>query len=402
VTEPASRLFRSFWLAGFESACHINRHGTRLDLVGATGHDRETAADYARVRDLGFATVRESVRWPVVDRGGRLDFSTVTSMLEAARRTRVQIVWTLCHYGWPDDVELLSPAFVERFARFSEAMARVVADHDDAVPLYSPINEISFFAYAAGEVGYIHPFLRGKGVDLKRQLVRAAIAGMEALRRVDPRARFIHADPLIHVVTPRGRPDLARAAADQRTAQFEAWDMLAGGMHADLGGHPRYLDLIGLNFYHANQWEYPGRRLRWEDVPRDPRWLPLRYLLKEVYDRYDRPLLIAETSHFGEGRGRWLGEAVEEVIAAREGGVPLEGLCVYPVIDRPDWDDPGHWHNSGLWDLRPAQDGRLERVRCEEYVEHLRRAQALLTRAARPGSGDREGERADGAGGLSR
>lgn len=393
MTEPLSRLFRSFWLAGFESACHINRHGTRLDLVGATGHDRETAADYARVRDLGFATVRESVRWPLVDRGGRLDFSTVTPMLEAARREGVQIVWTLCHYGWPDDVALLSPAFVERFARFSEAMAALVADHDDAVPWYSPINEISFFAWAAGEVGYIHPFLRDKGIELKRQLVRAAIAGIEAIRQVDPRARFIHADPLIHVVTPRGRPDLARAAADQRAAQFEAWDMLAGGMHADLGGHPRYLDLIGANFYHANQWEYPGRRLPWEDARRDPRWLPLRSLLEELYVRYDRPLLISETSHFGEGRGRWLGEVVAEVIAARERGVPLEGLCVYPVIDRPDWDDPGHWHNSGLWDLRPGRDGVLERVRCEEYVEDLRRAQALLVTASSGAGAGRAGLR---------
>jgi hypothetical protein len=335
VSAPSSRLFRSFWLAGFESACHINRHGTRLDLVCATGHDREAEADYARVRELGFATVRESVRWPLVDRGGRLDFATVRPMLEAARRQRVQIVWTLCHYGWPDDVDLFAPAFVDRFARFSAAMARLVADHDEAVPFYSPVNEISFFAWAAAEVGHIHPFARGRGMELKRQLVRAAIAGTEAIREVDPRARFIHMDPLIHVVPPRGRPDLARAAADQRASQFDAWDMLAGGIHPDLGGHPRYLDIVGANFYHANQWEYPDRRLRWEDTPRDRRWVPLRALLEEVHIRYDRPMLISETSHFGAGRGRWLREAVEEVVAARAVGVrAIDG----PYADFRDQD----------------------------------------------------------------
>ena len=359
-----SRLFRSFWLAGFESACHVNRQGERLDLVSATQHDRELDADYARVRDVGFGTVRESVRWHLVDRGRRLDFSTVRQMLEIARRQEIQILWTMCHYGWPEDVSLFSEDFVERFARYCAAMARIVSDTDDAVPFYTPINEISFFAWAAGEVGYMHPFRRGRGAELKRQLVRAAIAGMAAILEVDPRSRFIHVDPLIHVVTPRGRPELARAAADQRASQFDAWDMLVGGLHPELGGRPGYLDIVGVNFYHANQWEYPDQRLRWEDTPRDPRWIPLRLLLAEVHTRYGRPMLISETSHFGAGRGRWLREVAEEASAARSAGVPLEGLCIYPTIDRPDWDNPAHWHNSGLWDLVPAADGRLERVPC--------------------------------------
>lgn len=371
-----SRLFRSFWLAGFESACHINRQGRRLDLVCATQHDRELEADYARIRELGFGAVRESVRWHLVDHGSSFDFSTVRPMLEAARRQDVQILWTLCHYGWPEDVSLLSEGFVERFARYCGAMARMVSELDEAVPFYTPINEISFFAWAAGEVEYIYPFMRGRGGELKRQLVRAAIAGAEAILEVEPRARFVHVDPLIHVVTPRGRPELARAAADQRASQFDAWDMLAGGLHPELGGHPRYLDVIGVNFYHANEWEYPDQRLRWEDTPRDPRWIPLHRLLAEVHTRYGRPMLISETSHFGAGRGRWLREVAREACLARTAGVPLEGLCVYPIIDRPDWDDAEHWHNSGLWDLRRSEGGRLERVPCVEYLEALRQAQA--------------------------
>ncbi|MBA2458622.1 MAG: hypothetical protein H0V43_06670 [Gemmatimonadales bacterium] len=374
-----SALFRGFWLAGFESACHINRQGTRLDLVTATQHDRELEADYTRVRELGFAGVRESVRWHLVDGGRRLDFSTARHMLDAAGRQDVQILWTLCHYGWPEDVALLSSGFVERFARYCGAMARVVSDHGDEIPFYTPINEISFFAWAAGEMGLMYPFGVGRGAECKRQLVRAAIAGIEAIWEVDQRARIIHVDPLIHVVTPRGQPDLARAAADQRAAQFDAWDMLAGGLHPDLGGHPRYLDIVGVNYYHANQWEHPDQRMRWEDVPRDPRWVPLRHLLAEVYTRYGRPLVISETSHFGAGRGRWLREVADEARAARELGVPLEGLCIYPIIDRPDWEDPGHWHNSGLWDLRPVGDGRLERVPCVEYLEELREAQGRLS-----------------------
>jgi hypothetical protein len=154
--------------------------------------------------------------------------------------------------------------------------------------------------------------------------------------------------------------------------------MIAGRLHPELGGRAEFLDIVGVNFYHANQWEYPDQRLRWEDTPRDPRWVPLHRLLQEVHERYRRPLIISETSHFGEGRARWLREVADEVATARALGVPLEGLCIYPIIDRPDWDEPARWHNSGMWDLCRSADGRLERVPCEDYVVELRAAQARV------------------------
>lgn len=43
-----NRIFSSFWMAGFESACHINGKGIRLDMIHATQHDRFVDEDYAR------------------------------------------------------------------------------------------------------------------------------------------------------------------------------------------------------------------------------------------------------------------------------------------------------------------------------------------------------------------
>jgi hypothetical protein len=213
---------------------------------------------------------------------------------------------------------------------------------------------------------------------VKQQLVRAAVAGCEAVWQAAPGARVVHVDPLIHVVPPRGRPDLAEAAAGAHAAQFDAWDMLAGRRQPELGGHLRYLDIVGVNFYHANQWELPEVRLRWEDTPRDERWVPLHRLLAEVYERYSRPLLVAETSHFGVGRGPWLKEVASEVLQARLQGVALEGICLYPILDRHDWEDPDHWHNSGLWDLRRDEAGHLRRVLNEDYALELHQARRLL------------------------
>jgi hypothetical protein len=376
-------LFRSFWLAGFESASHVNINGQRIDMLAATQHETQADADYARLRQVGIASARDGVRWHLVDRGTHYDFASFLPMLRAAHHRRVQVIWALCHYGCPDDLDILAASFVDRFARYCRAVAQVVAAESDEIPFYTPINEISFLTWA-GDKGYINPHCRSRGHELKRQIVRAAIAGMEAILEVDQRARFVHVDPVFHVVPPRGQEQLADHAVSQTAGQFEAWDMLGGLREPELGGRPRLLDVVGVNFYHANQWEYPGDgpddRLRWEDTPRDERWVPLHRLLERTYRRYRRPMLIAETSHFGVGRAAWLAEIADEVALAFRAGVPLEGVCLYPILDRPDWDNVNHWHNSGLWDLRADEHGILQRVLHPPYAAALRSAQQRLAR----------------------
>ena len=365
-------LFDSFFLAGFESACHINRAGVRLNMLQFTQHDRQVFSDYELLRNFTIRTVRDGTCWPLIERAGTFDFSSLAPTVEAANKFGMQVIWNVLHYGCPDDVDIFAPSFVDRFARYCTALARYLNDHSDRVPFYTPINEISFLAWAAGDVGYIHPFGIERGVELKRQLIRAAIAGIEAIWQVNPRARIVQVEPVIHVMAPRDRPDLLERAAAQHASQFEAWDMMIGQVEPGLGGQPKYLDIMGLNYYHSNQWEHPDVRLRWEDNPRDDRWRPLHQLLAEVYDRYRRPLFLAETSHFGVGRGPWLREVVDDVKQAIIQGVPVEGITIYPIIDRPDWDDLDRWHNSGLWDLVPDDQGVLQRILNEDYAAVFR------------------------------
>lgn len=371
-------------MGGFESSSQINRAGVRVDMIKATQHDVLADLDYGLLPTQGITTARDSLRWHLIDRGGCYDFSSLTRQASAAARHGVQTIWDLCHYGWPDDLDIYSPAFVERFARFCAAAARFLGDFSPDIPVYVPVNEISFLAYAVGEVGFVDPQVPGRGGELKRQLARAAIAGMEAIWEVDPRARFVHVDPLIHILPPRGRPELAARAAQMRDWQFEGWDILCGRAYPDVGGDPRYLDIIGANFYHDGQWELEGDPLDWAQTPRDERWLPLRALLGEVWERYRRPVFLSETSHFGAGRCEWLGEVVGEVCAALAAGVPVGGVCLYPILDRPDWNDFSHWHNSGLWDIAPGADGTLVRVLNGEYAVALRRAQQTISSALAP------------------
>src|SRR5918995_5987099 len=128
MTFHSSRsLFRSFFLGGFECSSHRRSDGRRLDLLAATGHDRFVRDDYRALAHHGLATARDGFRWHLIEtKPDRYDWSSALPMLRAARESGVQIVWDLCHYGWPDDVDIWSPHFIDRFARFAMAAARIV------------------------------------------------------------------------------------------------------------------------------------------------------------------------------------------------------------------------------------------------------------------------------------
>ncbi|MEJ7713765.1 MAG: hypothetical protein WKF84_28940 [Pyrinomonadaceae bacterium] len=84
-------------------------------------------------------------------------------------------------------------------------------------------------------------------------MVRAAIEAVEAFWFVSPDARIVQVDPLVNVISGSPDPETQVIAEHYRLAQFEAWDMLAGHLRPELGGHTRYLDIVGVNYYPHNQ-----------------------------------------------------------------------------------------------------------------------------------------------------
>ncbi len=377
---------KSFWMAGFEGADHVNSHGMPLDMVALSHHDEHIEGDYRALSAWGVRTVRESMGWRLCERAGesagRFDFGRVRRFIEAAHQHGMQIQWTLMHYGTPADVSLLDDTLCERFEAFAHAAAEVIAACSKEAPVYTPINEIGFLAWAASQTRLFHPYGKddetapgttlNDGFNIKCRLVKAALAGMKAIRQVDPRARFLHVEPIVHVVPPENRPDLQALADEVASYQWQVWDLFCGTLLPELGGHPEALDLIGVNHYHSGQWEViTEKRLHWH--LHDPRRRPLQEMLQGVWSRYGRPLVIAETSHIGVGRSAWLNEVADQVRQARGHGVPVEGVCLYPIVDRPDWDNLEHWHHSGMWDHLPGGDsGRECRRQLDQgYAEAL-------------------------------
>lgn len=372
---PENPLFRSFFLGGFECSTHRNMSRRRLDMIAATHHDMLAYEDYAQLAEHGIRTARDGVRWHLVETTpGTYDWSSVLPMLRAAERAGCQVIWDLCHYGWPDDLDVFGAAFVDRFARYAAAFTRLHLEETGRAPFLCPVNEISFLAFAGGDMARCSPHATGRGMELKRNLVRAAIAGTAAAREVAPASRFAAIDPIINIV-PRHEGE-AEEVARHNASQWQAWDMLRGHEEPGLGGSEAMLDVVGVNYYWNNQWLHHAEPLSVFD---SARFRPLRDLIAEAAARFGgRDLFVAETSIEGAPRATWLRYVAEEALAARDAGVPMHGVCLYPVISHIGWDEDRYCAN-GLFELHPRH-GRREVHR--PLAEELARLNAMVARSA--------------------
>ena len=171
---------------------------------------------------------------------------------------------------------------------------RVVRAETDGVPLYCPVNEISYWAWAGGTVARFNPVSRRRG-----RRAEAPARPRRHRRRsrpcatVDPRARFVHAEPLINIVAaPTGpRRILARAprGAVRGLGHAHRAGRAGARRQARLSRHRRPELLSRQPMARATAATIPlGHHL----------YRPLRELLAESPARYRRPLYLG-----GDGCG---------------------------------------------------------------------------------------------------
>ncbi|MFD2998759.1 amine oxidase [Pontibacter toksunensis] len=379
--------FHSFWMAGYECTDKLNAFGHRVDFLHETGHLQLINQDYQNLAPYHIKTVREGIRWSQVEQKPyTYDWSTVALMLESSKAHGIQISWDICHFGFADDLTPLHPLFAQRFAALCKAFILFYRSHypDDTL-IVTPINEVSFLSWLGGDVRGTAPYCTRQGWEVKYGLMRAYIEGVAAMREVDPTVRILTTEPLIQVVAPlhATEEDIGEANRVHAT-QYEAVDILSGRLCPELGGLPEYLDILGFNFYHNNRWVIGfEEKLSWMNLPPDPRWRTLASLLAEAYERYQRPMVLTETSHPGIHRPEWISYIAQESVSALQAQLPLWGVCLYPIIDRPDWDHLHHWHQSGLWDAEIIPGQIPQRVLYEPYAQALQAAQMQVEAATR-------------------
>lgn len=379
MSESFDLAFNSFIMAGFECTYALAQKRRRLDLLAATRHDQLVEDDYQMIKEAGILSVREGLAWHQIDKGsGQYDFSRFTPLFEAGQKLGIQQIWDLNHFDYPEDLDPFSSAFVERFANYAQAVVTQLRQYSSNTLYIVPVNEISFFAWIGSDKGWWAPYKRGrgKGTVFKSQLVRAAIAAMNSIWQVESNVRFIHVDPFMRrlATEPASKTAQRHVKEFNEIIRFQAWDMLAGKVAPELGGDPKYLDIIGVNYYiHNQEWVHSvgSRKLQhqqmdWESTDR----ISFAYMLKEVYERYKRPVIITETGSFGENRVMWWDRTLQQIDEALQMKLPVYGVCAYPVLDRPE--SAGFLlPNSGLWDFR-MDDEHCQRVPHERVIKLIK------------------------------
>jgi beta-glucosidase/6-phospho-beta-glucosidase/beta-galactosidase len=364
--------FNSFFMGGFECADHINRSGVRINLLHETEHHLRAFNDYELLYSLEIKVVREGVCWSTVEKSPYVfDFSSLKDRMDAAAALGIQIIWDLCHFGYPVDMVPTHPLFPSRFMAFCRAFT-LFHNQYSAEKLYVvPINEISFLSWHSGDMRGTVPFAINSGFDIKYHLCKAAIAGIEVIKQTDPEAVVILVEPLVKVHA--GDTEITEERLKElNEIQYQAMDMITGTMCPELGGSPALYDMVGFNYYYNNQWDHFNEILPWHDSER--RTTPLSKLLLEGYNRYGKPVLLSETGHFKEDRPRWMEEVTLECDRAISMGVDLRGICIYPVIDRPDWDNLNYYCNCGLWDM----DENKNRIPYEPVIQSVKKCIQLM------------------------
>ena len=363
ITRRSDKSFASFFQAGFECSSHRRRDGVRLDLIRATSHDKHVLRDYRLCKDLGFDTVRDGLRWHLIEKApGRYDWSSWVPMLEAAEAVGLQMIWDLFHYGSPDHVDQSADDFPERFTEFALAALEVRQSVSGHRPIVCPLNEISFMSWAI-EVGYFPPVGPDEVGWFKRQLVRTGTRAARAIRRQWPDATIVWAEPLVHIAPRSHRRGELRSAESARQGQFETYDWLTGRARPELGGDPALVDLVGLNFYPHNQWYLDG-----PTIPMGHHeYRALADMLVEAAERYGKPVFLSETGAEGTGKPSWLHYVCNEVREAMARGADLRGICWYPITAYPGWDNSRH-AETGLLSTVVADGSRhVDRRLLDEF-----------------------------------
>ncbi len=374
--------FHSFWMGGFECTDKLNAFGHRVDFLNVTGHLQLLNEDYRQLKPFGIRTVREGIRWSQIEKKPyQYDWSVVNRMIDCGNENHIQQVWDICHFGFPDDLTPLHPMFPRRFASLCRAFVQFYRSKEpDRELIVTPINEVSFLSWLGGHVRGTSPFCVWQGWDVKYALMRAYIEGVATMREIDPSIRILTTEPLTTTVPPLdATQEQITEAAIVNEFQFQAVDILGGRICPELGGSPEYLDILGANFYYNNQTILGTYNfLPWYNEEPDGRWMPLHKMLIDFYQRYKRPLVLTETSHSGDHRPNWIEFIGKQCALALQHSIPFWGVCLYPVIDRPDWDHFNPWHNSGLWDAEMQHEGPPKRVLYAPYAEALKEAQDLI------------------------
>ena len=374
--------------------CTVNRVGDRyFDQLQRNGHDTRLE-DLDRFADLGIRAIRYPILWErTAPHGPELaDWGWADQRLTYLNDIGIRPIVGLVHHGsGPPHTSLLDPEFATGLAQFAQA----VASRYPGLEYYTPVNEPLTTARFSGLYGHWYPHAQDDRSFIRALInqCRGVALSMEAIRRINPAAKLVQTEDLgktfgtsllsYQIDFENARRWLSfDLLCGQVDRDHELWDYLreSGAEEAELFwflDHPCPPDIFGINRYltsdrflddrldrypphthggndHHSYADVEAVRVCTEGI------CPPETLLKEVWERYHRPIAITEV-HLGctrEEQLRWFKEIWDAAQHLRQDGVDLRAVTAWSLLGAYDWNslvtrDEG-FYEPGVFDARPS------------------------------------------------
>jgi len=389
--------------------CTVARVGDDYrDQSLETGHSSRIE-DLDRIAELGIRTLRHPVLWETIspESPDRTDFSWHDVRLGRLQELGIRPIAGLCHHGsGPRYTHMLDPAWPELLARH----AAHVAERYPHLDLYTPVNEPLTTARFSGLYGHWYPHGTSYEAFLKILVneCKATVLSMRAIRKVRPDAGLVQTDDMGKTFS---TPALAYQAEHENQRRFLSFDLLCGMVDRHHPWWPIFLkngvaeadlelfleadaapDIIGINHYLTSERYLDERLSRYPqhhwggngthdyadaEAVRMP--LPSRDLgpaarLREVWERYRRPIAVTEAHHgcTRDDQLRWLMEVWNGVQTLRREGADIRAVTVWSLFGAVDWNSlltrRNDFYEPGPFDVRAPEPRRTALAHAAESL----------------------------------
>lgn len=373
----------------------------------AADHWNRVVEDIGLLRELGANAYRFSIEWSRVEpEPGRWDeaaWAHYADEIGQLRAEGIEPMVTLLHFtlpGWiADRGGLTADDFAERFGAFASEAARRFGRE---VRFWCTVNEPNVQMYQGYVAGIWPPGRRDTAAAARAfaGLVRGHTAAARAIRAARADAKIGAAVNLI-VFDPQRRwwlPDWIGAREADRGFNWAFYDSIQrGAITLRLAGFPRLddpvpglqgsADFVGVNYYRRNLVRFRPAAPGLVELRQGPGALSdtgveiypegLLRLLRRVWQRYHRPVIIAENGVADARdayRAAYLRAHAYAVGRAIQEGIPVEGYFHWSLLDNFEWSE-GYEPRFGLYRVDYATQKRTAGPGAAEF----RRLAALVT-----------------------
>lgn len=372
----------------------IDRGRTRRDQLRECRHYEFWRTDLELVKNLGIRFLRYGFPYHLVNFApDKYDWSFSDQVIAEMKRLEIEPIIDLCHFGMPDWLgnSFQNPDFPVEFARY----AKEFATRYPHVKLYTPVNEIFICAKFSALTGFWNEQLETDAAFVRAMcnLVKANLLATEEILKIQPASVFIQSES-----TERTH----KVCACEHTLQQVDWEnqirflsldflysnavrtdifewLMDNGMNREdykyfMSNNLHERCVMGNDYYQTNEriLEHDGSVIQMDEV------FGWYLTTQEYYERYQKPVMHTETN-LREGEQAavdWLWKQWQQILHARERGMPVWGFTWYSLTDQIDWDialreQKGTINPLGLYDLerkiRPV--GAAYKTLIEEFQE---------------------------------